>query len=403
MAKIAWLIPDLIEGSGGHRTILQHADLLVKAGHDCTIYSEGNQHFSTSSFRKQIQQLFGYDFENVEVGWNKIHPADLVFATIWYSAKVVRDLPFPCIKAYFVQDFEAYFNLLGDAFLMAENSYRYGLQPITIGRWLAAKLKQDFNINAAFFDFCADKKTYRKLPDAERNKAVCFVYQPDKPRRCAQLGLEALGIVKHRLPEAIIYLYGSNGKGRVWFNHHHLGLLNLQECNRLYNRCQVGLCISPSNPSRIPFEMMASGLPVVEIYRDNNLYDLPTDAVKLCESTPEAIATAILETLSDERLADRMGQAGIRFMAERPLEKGFDQFLSAVHCLLQGASFPDPAVQIMYQLPPVTAADMELNHTGMATGEANKATDPGRLAFLPTPVRSIIRKCYWSLRRALNY
>ncbi len=400
MAKIAWLIPDLIEGSGGHRTILQQVDLLIKAGHDCVIYSEGNQHFSNSSARKHIQQLFGYNFEKVEIGWGKIHPADLVFATIWYSAKVVRDLPFSCIKAYFVQDFEAYFNLLGDAFLMAENSYRYGLQPITIGRWLTAKLKHDFNVNAAYFDFCADLATYRNLPDIQRQKSVCFTYQPDKPRRCAQIGIEALGIVKDYRPEVRIYLYGSNQKGHIWFDHEHLGLLNLEQCNRLYNQCRVGLCISTSNPSRIPFEMMACGLPVVEIYRENNLYDFSQEAARLCDSTPESIAAGILEVLSDDALADRMEQAGLQFMSERPLEKGFKQFLAAVDHLLEGKTFKDMTLQPMYQHPPVTSA--HLNQLPLLDKSIAGPDHPGRLAFLPSPIRYLVRRCYWTVKRFLN-
>ena len=33
MHTIAWIIPCLIEGSGGHRTILQHAYALEQAGY----------------------------------------------------------------------------------------------------------------------------------------------------------------------------------------------------------------------------------------------------------------------------------------------------------------------------------------------------------------------------------
>ena len=60
--------------------------------------------------------------------------------------------------------------------------------------------------------------------------------------------------------------------------------------------------MSASNPSRIPFEMMASGLPVVELYRENNLYDFPNDGCLLADSTPEAIANALLTILDDKKL-----------------------------------------------------------------------------------------------------
>ncbi|WP_373417079.1 rhamnosyltransferase WsaF family glycosyltransferase, partial [Vibrio parahaemolyticus] len=48
---------------------------------------------------------------------------------------------------------------------------------------------------------------------------------------------------------------------------------DLNELRKLYNKCKVGLCISMTNPSRIPYEMMASGCVPVDIYRYNNLLD----------------------------------------------------------------------------------------------------------------------------------
>ena len=59
--------------------------------------------------------------------------------------------PFDCKRLYFVQDFEAYFNPVGDAYLMAENSYCYGLKPLTIGRWLRYKLQNDFVVESYHF------------------------------------------------------------------------------------------------------------------------------------------------------------------------------------------------------------------------------------------------------------
>lgn len=400
MKRIAWLIPSLLEGSGGHRTFLQHADAVQRRGHQCWLYVENPEGASTANLRRDIKQYFGFDFEEVHAGWSDIQPVDMVFATIWYSARVVRDLPFPCVKAYFVQDFEAQFNPVGDAYLMAENSYRYGLYPVTIGRWLPALLARRFASPASCFDFCADLDVYRRLPEVEREKAVCFIYQPEKSRRCPQLGLEALGIVKHQMPDVKVYLYGSRSAGRVWFEHENLGLLDLAACNRLYNRCQVGLCISATNPSRIPFEMMATGLPVVEVYRDNTVHDFPEEAMRLCEQTPESIARGILELLADPARADAMGQAGAAFMSARPLSHGLDQFDDIVESLLNGA-FPKPAPsEIMYRLPPCVGVPQSVE-----TDRGNplhSLPDMGRLAFLPPLPRKAVRFVYHRVRRWLK-
>lgn len=402
MATIAWLVPTLLEGSGGHRTILQHADLLQRQGHQCILYFEDNQYLSSRQVNNDIQEMFGLRFADVRLGWSNVRPADLVFATIWYSAKIVRDLPFPCIKSYFVQDYEAWFNPMGDGFLMAQNSYRYGLHPICIGRWLPTKLQNSFNVRGASFDFCADLGTYRILPDIKKERAICFVFQPEKTRRCAQLGLEALGIVKRLMPDVKIYLYGSRDPSNVWFDHTYLGILGLDECNRLYNRCAVGLCLSTSNPSRIPFEMMAAGLPVVELFRENNLYDFPHDAVMLCDPTPESLAEGLFMVLNSPLLAETMSQAGVTFMAKRPMERGFAQFLELVEGLLQGKGLPEAACEPMYQRSPVVA-DVSKNRYSDGKGiPAHVPVDRGRLAFLPPGIRAVVRSGYRTMRRFMG-
>jgi hypothetical protein len=402
MARIAWLVPGLLEGSGGHRTILQHADYLQRQGHCCSLYIENHAGQSEASLKRDIRQMFGFDFEQIHSGWAQIEPADMAIATIWYSARVVRDFRFPCIKAYFVQDFEAQFNPVGDGYLMAENSYRYGLYPITIGRWLPALLLREFQAKASCFDFCADLDVYRKIPAIEKEKAICFIYQPDKPRRCAELGIEALGIVKHLMPDVKIYLYGSRAAGRVWFEHQNLGLLGLDACNNLYNRCTAGLCISSTNPSRIPFEMMAAGLPVVEVYRDNTIYDFPDSGMLLCEQTPESLARGLMDLVSTPDKAAAMGQAGKQFMEDRPIEQGLKQFLSSINLLLSG-NYPSPSIpQRMYTRSALVAKPDTRTNELSGVHKATLILNRGRLAFLPSPLRKPIRAIYHRFRRLFS-
>lgn len=339
MAKIAWFVPSLLEGSGGHRTILHHAHMLQSCGHEIFIYLENDARDSTAL----IEKLFSFRFPHVFNGWHRAVDMefDMAFATIWYSAKFVRDLRGCRLRCYFVQDYEAYFNPMGDAYLMAENSYKYGLSSITIGRWLAAEIRNKYTSRVDYFDFCADASVYHDLA-VPRKDQVCFIYQPDKPRRCAELGVEALGIVKARRPETKIVLYGSIQKGSIWFDHEHLGLISLDKCNALYNESAVGLCISSSNPSRIPFEMMAAGLPVVELYRDCTIYDLPPRAVQLADQTPEAIAEAIISLLDDGERRREMSAAGRDFMRERGNDRCESQFLNFCKTLLTTGKCPEP-------------------------------------------------------------
>ena len=260
---------------------------------------------------------------------------DLAFATAWWTPQILARQQDVKHKAYFVQDYEALFNPMGDAYLMAENSYRLGLTPITIGRWLTQRLAKEHGCSPTWFEFCANKDIYRPL-GVEREPAICFIHQPEKPRRCPQLGFRALSIVKKRRPDVKIYLYGTRKSADFPIEHEHLGLLSVEECNALYNRCSAGFCISASNPSRIPFEMMASGLPVVDLFRENNLYDMPDGGILLAEPTPQQLATALLLIIENDKRRESMSAFGVEFMRQRPLEAGYEQFVTAVDELLTG-------------------------------------------------------------------
>ena len=355
--RAAWVLPSLIEGSGGHRTILQNVQYLIRKGYECDVYVEDKGEVKNSEeLRRQAETLFGKHDCRFILGYDIQGEYDIIFATAWFTAKVVRDCNSKAVKAYFIQDFEALFNPMGDGYILACNSYGYGLKPVTIGRWLSHKMQTEYRTPSRYFDFCADRRIYRPLPEAKKEHAICFVYQPDKPRRCSVLGIEALGIVKFLRPDVKIYLYGSNIKGNVWFEHENLGIIPLEKCNALYNKCEVGLCISSSNPSRIPFEMMAAGLPVVDLYMENNFYDMPNEGVRLAHTTPESIAQALIEILDHKETAAEMSEAGKRYMADKDLEHGFEQFYAAVSDMAARREPAEPAVyDRSYTRPPVSA------------------------------------------------
>ena len=160
-------------------------------------------------------------------------------------------------------------------------------------------------------------------------------------------------LVKKLRPDVKIYVYGSDVDTQFDFDVENLHIIPITECNELYNKCKVGLCISASNPSRIPFEMMAAGLPVVDLYRENNLYDIPDTGVLLADSTPEAIATALIRVLDDDKLQKQMSTKGNQYMQDYPLERGFHDFLEDVQSVLDDKKIASKKVSKTYLKDPV--------------------------------------------------
>lgn len=336
--RIAWLVPFPIKGSGGHRTIFSHIQNLINRGHLCHVYvgDEEKQGLQPTELQELVEDYFGPCAASFHVGYQISEHYDLAVATAWWTAPIVAHLTNARNKIYFVQDFEPWFHPMGDQFILAENTYRLGLVPVTIGRWLAHLMRDRYNTPSYFFEFTADQTTYKPLPEIEKQKAICFVFQPEKPRRCPAIGRDALAIVKHHCPDIRIYTFGSEEPPDFWFDHSHLGILSLEQCNILYNRCCVGLCLSSSNPSRIPFEMMAAGLPVVDFYADNTIYDLPDHAVLLSERDPAIIADALVRILNSNSLQQSMHRAGQDFMLHRHADQEYEQCATIFESILAG-------------------------------------------------------------------
>ena len=170
--------------------------------------------------------------------------------------------------------------------------------------------------------------------------------------------MKALRIVKALRPDVKIYLYGSNVvPGQINLDCTNLNIIPIDECNKLYNKCKVGVCMSASNPSRIPFEMMAASLPVVELYKENNIYDLPDEGVLLSRTTPEAIASAIIHLLDNPEECRKMSDFGTKYMKDYPLEKGFEQFLKAVDDMINTDYDSREPINPVYNKAPFEATE----------------------------------------------
>ncbi len=110
---------------------------------------------------------------------------------------------------YFVRDFEPWFSAMGSAYLLAESTYRQGLYCITYGPWCETVLRRDFGAEADHFRFPVDRGVYHPRPRAKPNRNVLFFAKPEIPRRCFELGVQALERLHKARPDLEIVFYGS--------------------------------------------------------------------------------------------------------------------------------------------------------------------------------------------------
>ena len=405
---IAWIVPWFGAGSGGHRTIFQNINYLVEQGYKCDMYVETLNNEPATAIYERLVADYGEFKGDIFSGFEMSRKYDMVIATGWNTAEPAMKANSPR-KLYFIQDFEPWFFSMGGDYMKAENTYRLGLKGITIGRWLSQKVSKEFpETSTNFFHFCADLNIYKPLKNIEKENAVCLIFQPGKPRRCDSIALEALQIVQKLRPETKIYLYGSAQREIKNLKVTHLGTMTTEKCNELYNKCSVGVCMSASNPSRIPFEMMAAGLPVVELYRENNLYDLPEQGCLLAQSSPEGVATAILKILDNQKLQASMSKAGHEFMQAYPLEKGFEEFGAFIAKCLEDKSTQTKDLKKTYTAEPVVASKevREAKQGIKAPATFSNVPSVAELAKLPFTKRGVAkakRITKKAIKKAINF
>ena len=337
--RIAWVMPAIEAGSGGLQTICRHISYLQSLGAVCDIIvCQFKFADSEEGIRKLMLEHYQCEPDTVFVSGFSPETYDAAIATLNSTVPFCRAVN-AAHRLYFVQDYEPYFYAMGNGYLEAQQTYSAGLSIVTIGRWLAHKLYEEHGGEAWFTDFAADENIYHPL-GLERKHAVCAIFQPEKDRRCPTLVLDALEIVHAVDPTLEIVLYGANGDYDLPGPGDFRGVVTKEECNQIYNECEVGLCISATNPSRIPFEMMAAGLPVVDIHRENTSWDFDPNCSLLADATPAALAEAILSIAGNPRYARSLGDAGAKFMEARANASEQKDFARALQEALSGVKPP---------------------------------------------------------------
>jgi hypothetical protein len=324
LLDISWIVPGVFRGSGGHANIFRHVAELSYLGHRNTIYchNPNNRFESDEQLAQFIRENFVDTRARIRRTWT-LEPCDVAIATHWSTARTVSAFSDCARKFYFVQDYEPYFHSMGLEYLQAEGTYRLGMPCITLGRWLTHVLTEQYNADADYFDFPVDASIYHTVPNGTRGRRIAFYAQPEKPRRCFELGVRALEIVNQAHPEVDIVLFGSDTppNAPITFEYKNMGVISTLQCAELYRSSQVGLILSATNPSLIPVEMMACGCTVVDLDRENNHFDYEPGTISLAEPTPEAIASSIIRLLEDETARSAQSARARQMVTERSFRR----------------------------------------------------------------------------------
>jgi len=299
--RVVFLIPPPIYGSGGHKTILRHAQHMSKLAEYrvclLVVPPDGEVSRTSEFYRQQLIDFFSiYELEILD-NEKTINSNDLVIATAWWTVYFAGKINAPVI--YFVQDLENLFNPAGTTSVMATYTYSLGLNTITIGDWLRNQLSSlgsktrstPFGIDKGIYFFPEDNQ--KRIP-----RSILILDQPEKPRRCHEFVLNVIEILREIDPNLKIATYGSEFRKIPGVDN--LGLVAESKLGALYRSYEVGIALSATNPSRVPFEMSASGLMVFDFDIPSTGQDYKGLNIRRVVPSPQIFAEQILQNLHNE-------------------------------------------------------------------------------------------------------
>lgn len=322
---IHWVIPDFAVGSGGHMTIFRMIRFLELRGHRCHLWLT-DLHLSKSveeAYDNIIRAFptIGAPLRMVDDGLVDAC-GDAIVATGWNTVPICATVGEFSERFYFVQDYEPNFFPAGSYALAAEATYAYyKLNCICAGPWLAGLMRDRYQLWARYFWLAYDADVYHPpvdpTSDRTETKQLAIYARNATPRRAVELVLLALEILAAKGVKFEAHFFGAELEfveaPFVATSH---GILSPTQLAELYRACDLGICFSATNYSLVPQEMMACGLPVLELDGDSTRQIFPEGVVLLSAPHPAEIAGAINTALSSPDLLSKTAARALTWVSQ---------------------------------------------------------------------------------------
>lgn len=323
--NIHWIIPSFgSPGAGGHMSIFRMVRLLETFGHRQTIWLQNAVHFKDQAHAKSvIREWYQPIGDRVNVLFlpddTRQISGDVLIATDCWTAFPAATASAFQERFYFVQDYEPAFYPAGEIQQVAELTYEFGFSCLAAGRWLQ-QLMEERGIWVRAWDLAVDHDIYfprPRLPGLSQTLKIAFYARGYTPRRAVRLGIAALNDLVQRLPGIEVHLFGQDDLdvSEIQFPFVNHGVLSSEGLSDLYRSSDIGIVFSATNYSLVPLEMMACGLPLVELDVPSTRAVFSGDEVSLAKPVPSAIAACIEALAKDPAKRAAQVAAGLAYVS----------------------------------------------------------------------------------------
>ena len=327
---VAFAIPPFSIGSGGHNIIFQLVLRLERMGHTCSLWVHDplgeRSHEWPAVMRRTAVEHFAPVRAPIYKGFDQWYGADVVVATGWQTVFPVLELGGTRARTYLINDHEPEFYPTSAESEWAAETYRQSLYGIAGSPWLRDLYVERYGGRAGVFDYGVDHDVYRPRPIDRRTDTVVFYCRAVTPRRAVPLGVMALAELHRRRPDVRIVLFGDRAPLPTPFPYEHIGIASPEQLAWVFSEATLGVCLSMTNYSLIPKEMLACGLPCIDLDGPSARSVFGADGpIELAPFDVDALAGRVERLLDDERARERRAAEGIAFVAEHTWDRAAEQ------------------------------------------------------------------------------
>ena len=332
--SVVMILPDIYSNLGGITSALRILTSFQKHGCQVTIALYGNMDVDMA--KKNAMACMPNFHGNVKkVSECFADQYDICIATNWETAYWAKRLN--GYKIYFVQDYEPNFYETNDFSVLARDTYTFGYHVISLGSWNLNQIKMNVPYTSSKLDYvdfpydrseyCFHPRDYLSYKDKKKIKIVCYIRFIGRriPYICEYLLTKTKQVIENEGYNVDISFFGIDKHNQFGCGNN-LGKLSRAELAKLYQNSDFGMVASMSNISLVPFEMLASGLPVIEFREGSYPYFLGDDTALLTDFDYRTLCNSILGVLQDPSKLITMHKKAEEKLAKLSWDKTCNQF-----------------------------------------------------------------------------
>lgn len=340
--SIVFVIERFALYSGGQTSILRLGTKLSNLGYKVgyVVYKRQSVAAMEEIARKNLSNYRGTMYTYEEMG--KIR-ADVVIASSWDTVSFAKKMH--GYKMYFLQDYEPYFFSFGELFIMASKTYEQGLHMVSLGQWNKEMVEKNCKTISKIdtIDFPYEKKEYPEIKRdynsyTKKKEFIFAVYLKYYGKRLPNITQYILKQVKDELKKDGIHLilkYYGEDKSFTCEGGVNLGVLNKKQLFELYKEADFGLVASMSNISLVPYEMLATGLPVIEFEDGTFPYFFPDNCAILTSLSYMDLYHKIKNAISNPIQLEEMNRNAKNHLSTLSWDKTAYQFHEVLQSTLK--------------------------------------------------------------------